>query len=192
MRDWPDSIRGINGLPEDDKLAVYRTLIPERVYADYGIDRETLTVEGRPVVHIRCPKGSRAFEISVRRKAEERDPVLFLNMADTFSNRLSVLLVVINDPDSPRFGQWTGQVLSEANHHQLWIPPGFAHGFYVLSESADVVYKCTDFYAPEHEHTLRWDDPTVAIRWPLVNNQAPVLSQKDSSGLSLDEMRLRL
>lgn len=103
MRNWPDSIRGINGLPEDDKLAVYRTLIPERIYADYQIDRETLTAEGRPVVRIRCPKGSRAFEISVRRRAEDRDPVLFLNMADTFSNRLAVLLVIINDPDAPRF-----------------------------------------------------------------------------------------
>jgi dTDP-4-dehydrorhamnose 3,5-epimerase len=92
-------------------------------------------------------------------------------------------------PDSPRFGQWTGQVLSEDNRLQLWIPPGFAHGFYVLSESADVLYKCTDFYAPEHERTLRWDDPDVGVRWPLLNNQAPMLSSKDSSGLSLGEMR---
>lgn len=94
--------------------------------------------------------------------------------------------------DSPRFGQWTGQVLSETNRHQLWVPPGFAHGFYVLSESADVIYKCTDFYAPEHERTLRWDDPQVGIRWPLVNKQVPVLSKKDSTGLALDEMRLLL
>jgi dTDP-4-dehydrorhamnose 3,5-epimerase len=94
--------------------------------------------------------------------------------------------------DSPRFGQWTGHVLSEANRHQLWVPPGFAHGFYVLSDSADVIYKCTDFYAPEHERTLRWDDPKVAIRWPLVDGCAPTLSQKDSTGLSLDEIRLLL
>jgi dTDP-4-dehydrorhamnose 3,5-epimerase len=91
--------------------------------------------------------------------------------------------------DSPRFGQWIGHVLSEHNRLQLWIPPGFAHGFYVLSDSADVVYKCTDFYAPEHERTLRWDDPDVGVRWPLLDDRMPVLSTKDSSGLSLSEMR---
>jgi dTDP-4-dehydrorhamnose 3,5-epimerase len=91
--------------------------------------------------------------------------------------------------DSPRFGQWTGHVLSEENRRQLWVPPGFAHGFYVLSESADVIYKCTDFYAPEHERTLRWDDAQVGVRWPLVNGAAPTLSGKDSSGLALDELR---
>jgi dTDP-4-dehydrorhamnose 3,5-epimerase len=91
--------------------------------------------------------------------------------------------------DSPRFGQWMSRVLSEENRHQIWVPPGFAHGFYVLSESADVIYKCTDFYAPEHERTLRWDDPRVGVRWPLPHGEAPILSSKDSTGLSLDELR---
>jgi dTDP-4-dehydrorhamnose 3,5-epimerase len=94
--------------------------------------------------------------------------------------------------DSPHFGKWSGCVLSESNKHQLWIPPGFGHGFYTLSESADVIYKCTEYYAPEHERTLRWDDPDVGIHWPLVNAAAPMLSAKDSAGLGLNELRQML
>lgn len=86
---------------------------------------------------------------------------------------------------SPTFGRWVGTELSEENHRQLWIPPGFAHGFYVLSAAADVVYKCTAPYAAEHERTLRWDDPDIGIRWPLTRAKRPFLSVKDSAGLSL-------
>jgi dTDP-4-dehydrorhamnose 3,5-epimerase len=84
---------------------------------------------------------------------------------------------------SSTFGQWVGERLSAESQHQLWIPPGFAHGFYVLSESADVLYKCTTFYAPAEERTLRWDDPAVGIEWPL--RGPPVLSAKDRAGLDL-------
>jgi dTDP-4-dehydrorhamnose 3,5-epimerase len=86
---------------------------------------------------------------------------------------------------SHSFGSWVGVELSDLNHRQLWIPPGFAHGFYVLSEQADLVYKCTAFYAPEHERTLRWDDPEVGIGWPLTGSMPPLLSAKDASGLPL-------
>lgn len=79
---------------------------------------------------------------------------------------------------SPTFGQWAGVDLSEDNHKQLWIPPGLAHGFLVLSETADVLYKTTDYYAPEHERTIRWDDPELAITWPIEG--PPLLSQKDA------------
>ena len=78
---------------------------------------------------------------------------------------------------SPTFGQWYGCVLSEENHHQLWIPPKFAHGFCVLSETADFIYKCTDYYRPEDEGGLLWNDPEVGIDWPLAN---PLLSEKDA------------
>jgi dTDP-4-dehydrorhamnose 3,5-epimerase len=88
---------------------------------------------------------------------------------------------------SPTFGRWTGEVLSDQNRHQLWIPPGFAHGFYVLSESADVIYKCTDFYAPEDERVLRWDDPELAIAWPLADGARPLLSPKDAAASSLGQ-----
>ena len=82
---------------------------------------------------------------------------------------------------SPTFGRWVGQQLSADNKHQLWVPPGLAHGFLVLSESADFLYKTTDYYAPEHERCIAWDDPTLAIDWPLAGN-APVLSAKDRAG----------
>jgi dTDP-4-dehydrorhamnose 3,5-epimerase len=85
----------------------------------------------------------------------------------------------------PTFGRWVGRELSDDNHWQLWVPPGFAHGFVVLSEIADVLYKTTDYYAPEHERCLIWNDPKLAIDWPL--DGAPVLSAKDRSGVSFDK-----
>ena len=85
----------------------------------------------------------------------------------------------------PTFGRWVGYELSEDNHRQFWIPAGFAHGFFVLSEIADVLYKATDYYAPEHERCLIWNDPKVAIDWPLTGE--PVLSAKDKLGLPLDK-----
>ena len=84
---------------------------------------------------------------------------------------------------SPTFGQWVGCELSDANHRQLWIPPGFAHGFMVLSESADFLYKTTDYYAPQHERCIAWNDPSIGIDWPKDIN--PLLSAKDQQGLSL-------
>jgi dTDP-4-dehydrorhamnose 3,5-epimerase len=84
---------------------------------------------------------------------------------------------------SPNFGSWTSEELSEDNHRQLWIPAGFAHGFLVRSEIAEVLYKTTDYYAPEHERCLIWNDPDIAIKWPL--DSAPILSAKDRAGVSL-------
>ena len=88
---------------------------------------------------------------------------------------------------SPTFGQWAGAELSADNHRMLWIPPGFAHGFYVMSQSADFLYKCTDFYAPAYDRSLRWDDPTVGIEWPLVNSAQPTISAKDEVGKNWQE-----
>ena len=86
---------------------------------------------------------------------------------------------------SPTFGQWVGVELSAENKRQLWVPPRFAHGFYVTSEVAEFQYKCTDFYAPEHERSIRWDDPELGIEWPLVEGGEPLLSDKDRAGLAL-------
>jgi len=83
--------------------------------------------------------------------------------------------------NSPTFRKWTSEILSKENHRMLWIPPGFAHGFYVLSPAADVVYMLTDFYTPDAERTLRWDDPEVGIDWPLLADQPLVISTKDAS-----------
>jgi len=85
--------------------------------------------------------------------------------------------------DSPTFGKWVGAVLSAENKHQLWIPEGFAHGFVTMSETAEFLYKTTDFYAPEHERCIRWDDPAIAIDWPIAGQ--PLVSAKDAQGLSL-------
>lgn len=87
---------------------------------------------------------------------------------------------------SPTFGKWVGVHLSAENKRQLWVPEGFAHGFYVTTPSAEFVYKCTDYYAPEHECSLRWDDPSLAIEWPLINGDAPSLSAKDAEGALWD------
>ena len=85
---------------------------------------------------------------------------------------------------SPTFGRWVGETLSAENRRQLWIPPGFAHGFLVLSEWAECLYKSTDFYAPEHERALRWDDPAVGIVWPL--DRVPILAAKDANAPTLE------
>ncbi len=82
---------------------------------------------------------------------------------------------------SPTFGKWVGFELSAENKKMLWVPPGFAHGFYVMSETAEFVYKCTDYYAPEHERSLLWNDETLKIDWPLLDGKAPILSDKDAT-----------
>jgi dTDP-4-dehydrorhamnose 3,5-epimerase len=88
---------------------------------------------------------------------------------------------------SPTFGQWAGTILSAENHHEFWVPAGFAHGFYVVSEWVELLYKTTDYYAPEYERTLMWNDPDLAIPWPLVAGQPPLLSAKDTCGRPLRE-----
>ncbi len=84
---------------------------------------------------------------------------------------------------SPTFGQWVGEILSAENKRQLWVPEGFAHGFVVLSETAEFLYKTTDYYGPEHERCIAWNDPDLAIAWPIAGK--PVLSAKDTQGAAL-------
>ena len=86
---------------------------------------------------------------------------------------------------SPTFGRWVGAIISAENKRQLWVPPGFAHGFFVLSESADFIYKCTDYYHPASERSLLWNDPDVGIEWPLQGGE-PLLSAKDLAGARLN------
>ncbi|MEJ2911419.1 dTDP-4-dehydrorhamnose 3,5-epimerase [Pseudoalteromonas sp. C12FD-1] len=87
--------------------------------------------------------------------------------------------------DSPTFGKHVGVLLNSDNKRQLWVPEGFAHGFYVTTESAEFVYKCTNYYAPEFEQSILWNDPSLSIQWPLVNNMQPLLSPKDEAGVML-------
>jgi len=90
-------------------------------------------------------------------------------------------------PRSKTFGQWEGIILSEENKRQLWVPPGFAHGFQVLSKIVDFEYKCTDYYAPLDEQTILWSDPTLNIQWPITN---PKVSEKDSHGQMFSDLEL--
>lgn len=89
-------------------------------------------------------------------------------------------------PDSPTFGDWVGVHLSAQSKNRIWIPPGYAHGFCVTSESAEILYKCTTHYDPASEHTLAWNDPDVGVRWPI---DAPIISQRDAAGLPLARFR---
>lgn len=91
---------------------------------------------------------------------------------------------------SPTFARWVGMYLSAQNRRQVWVPPGFAHGFYVLSEWAELFYKTSDYYAPQWERTLLWNDPAIGIDWPLVQGMPPALSPKDLQGLTLEQAEL--
>jgi len=88
---------------------------------------------------------------------------------------------------SPTFGQWVGEYLSAENKRQLWVPKGFAHGFYVISEYAEFVYKCTDYYDPSSEISIAWNDVELAIKWPLLDNESPILSHKDHCAINLSK-----
>jgi dTDP-4-dehydrorhamnose 3,5-epimerase len=91
---------------------------------------------------------------------------------------------------SPSFGQWVGVELTEDNYRQLWVPPGFAHGFYVLSDTADFLYKTTDYYLPDLERSLLWNDPTVAVSWPIQADVSPIVSAKDKIAPKLTNAEL--
>ena len=93
---------------------------------------------------------------------------------------------------SPTFGRWVGEVLSEENHRAMWVPAGFAHGFFVLTDTADFLYKTTDYYAPEHERCIAWDDPQLAIAWPLAQAGVaqPLVSAKDRAGMTLADAQV--
>jgi dTDP-4-dehydrorhamnose 3,5-epimerase len=105
-----------------------------------------------------------------------------------FVTRGSVFDVAVDvRQGSPHFGKWFGTELSDENHRQLWVPPGFAHGFCVTSEIADFAYKCTDYYAPDCERSIRWDDPDLAIAWPI---REPNLSPKDAAAPLLRDATL--
>lgn len=89
-------------------------------------------------------------------------------------------------PEARTFGQWVGEYLSEDNHRMLWVPPGFGHGFLVTSETADFQYKCTNFYAPEYERTILWNDPTLNINWGVASQESILMSAKDQAGQSFE------
>ncbi|HEX4938954.1 MAG TPA: dTDP-4-dehydrorhamnose 3,5-epimerase [Candidatus Kapabacteria bacterium] len=144
----------------------------QRVYAEHGLD-----------LHFVQDNHSRSHRHTLRglhyQVVQPQGKLVSVSRGEVYD------VVVDVRKNSPTFGQWAAEILSEDNHHLLWIPPGFAHGFYVLSEVADIHYKCTDFYAPEHERCIRWDDPALAISWPIEDGVAPRLSVRDGQGVFL-------
>lgn len=91
---------------------------------------------------------------------------------------------------SPTFAKWVGIILSSENHNMLWIPPGFGHGFYVISDWAEIIYKTTEYYSPDLDRTIVWNDPDLGISWPIQENMNPILSEKDKNGKLLKEADL--
>ena len=91
---------------------------------------------------------------------------------------------------SPTFGQWTSAILSDENHHMLFVPRGFAHGFYVLSEEVDFLYKCDDYYAPQDQCGIRWNDPKLGINWQIPDRENPIVNARDNAYLALNEINV--
>ena len=157
-----------------DSRGFYMDTWQEKKYADAGIDANFVQDS-----HSRSSFGAlRGLHYQVSRAQGKLVRVI---QGEVFDVAVDIR------KSSPTYGQWVGEVLSADNRKLLWIPPGFAHGFLVLSESADFEYRLTDFYAPQHQRTIRWDDPDLAIRWPLGDGQKPLLSEKDRAGVFLND-----
>ncbi len=156
----------------DERGAFVESWHEER-YREAGIDRR--------FVQVNCSRSVRG----VLRGLHFQHPRAQGKLVSVTRGRVFDVAVDIR-PDSPSFGRWVGVELSGENGRQLWVPPDFAHGFVTLSDEADLLYHCTDLYDPGFEQTLVWNDPEVAVEWPL---DRPVLSDKDAAGRTLAELR---
>lgn len=145
----------------------------EARYREAGIDQR--------FVQVNCSRSVRG----VLRGLHFQNPSAQGKLVSVTRGRVFDVAVDIR-PDSPSFGRWVGVELSDENGRQLWIPPDFAHGFVTLSDEADLLYHCTELYDAGSEHTLAWDDPEVAVEWPL---ERPIISDKDAAGRTLEELR---
>jgi len=158
-----------------DERGFFMETWQRRKFADAGIDAEFVQDN-----HSRSVRGTlRGLHYQVRRP---QGKLVRVSAGEIFDVAVDIR------PGSATFGRWTGTVLSASNRTMLWIPPGFAHGFYILSDSADVLYKCTDYYFPELERTIRWNDPDLAVEWPLIGGGEPILSAKDRAGSPLADL----
>ena len=172
----PDVI-SIDPLVFGDERGFFMETWQKRNFADAGIDVDFVQDN-----HSRSTRGTlRGLHYQIR---QPQGKLVRVSLGEVFDVAVDVR------PASPTYGKWVGEILSADNKRMLWIPPGFAHGFYVTSEVAEFQYKCTDYYAPEHERCIRWDDPTLAIDWPLLGNTQPILSSKDAAGAAFSEAEL--
>jgi len=160
-----------------DNRGFFIETFQSRKYADFGLSEQFLQDN-----HTGSRKGTlRGLHYQVR---QAQAKLIRVTVGEIFD------VAVDLRRSSGTFGRWVGIPLSADDHQQLWIPRGFAHGFLVLSEWAEVEYKVTEFYAPEWERTLLWNDPEINIGWPLKENQSPILSEKDSTGKLLADADL--
>jgi dTDP-4-dehydrorhamnose 3,5-epimerase len=157
----------------EDERGFFFESFQKKLFAEHGISLEFVQDN-----HSRSKQGTlRGLHYQIRQPQGKLVRVIFGEIYD---------VAVDLRNSSPTFGQWTDHYLSAKNKTQLYIPPGLAHGFYVLSEWAEVVYQATDYYAPQWERTLLWNDPHIAIPWPLLSGKEPILSTKDANGTALD------
>jgi dTDP-4-dehydrorhamnose 3,5-epimerase len=133
---------------------------------------------GRPVEFVQ-DNHSRSVRGVLRGLHYQAEPMAQAKLITVMRGQIFDVAVDIR-AESPTFGQWVGEVLTDESREMLWIPEGFAHGFYVLSDFADVVYKTTNYYSPPHERCIRWNDETLGVEWPLTGE--PVVSEKDAEG----------
>jgi len=147
-----------------------------------------LDAEGQPVPVFVQENHSRSIRGVLRGLHHQLPPNPQGKLVQCVAGEVFDVIVDIRQ-SSPSFGEWVGVYLSDSNHKQLWVPPGFAHGFLSLSQKVDVLYKVTDFWRPDYERVTRWDDPDLAIRWPIdsLSDVSPKLSVRDSTAQSLAE-----
>ena len=156
-----------------DERGFFKEMFQAQRYAEEGIDL--------PFVQDNCSRSAKGVLRGLHlQKTRPQGKLVSCSLGAVFDVAVDV------DPSSATFGEYVGVELSESNHLQLWIPPGYAHGFCVLSEIADFQYKCTDFYFPEDEGGLVWNDPDVSIEWPIEN---PSLSEKDLKLPTLEQIK---
>jgi dTDP-4-dehydrorhamnose 3,5-epimerase len=171
----PDVLKIIPKVHEDER-GFFMESWNHRTFQEYGID--TSFVQDN---HSRSFKGTlRGLHYQTPPHAQGK--LVRVTLGEVFDVAVDIR------GGSPTFGQWVGEYLSADNHAMLWVPPGFAHGFYVTSEVAEFQYKCTEYSAPKYEHTIRWDDPTLSIHWPLLDDRPPRLSVKDASGATMSSI----
>ena len=160
-----------------DQRGAFMETWEARRFADAGLDYRFVQDN-----HSRSTQGTlRGLHYQIRRPQGKLVRVITGNVFD---------VAVDLRRSSATFGHWVGERLSAQNRKMMWVPPGFAHGFYVLSEVAEFLYKCSDFYAPEHERAIRWDDADLAIDWPLIDGCAPLVSAKDAQARSLTQAEI--
>jgi dTDP-4-dehydrorhamnose 3,5-epimerase len=172
----PDVLKIIPKVHEDER-GFFMESWNYQAFAGCGIDTEFVQDN-----HSRSVKGC-LRGLHYQKPPNEQGKLVRVTLGEVFDVAVDIRR------NSPTFGQWVGEYLSAENHAMIWIPPGFAHGFYVTSSVTEFQYKSTNYYSPESEQSIRWDDPVFAIKWPLLQGEAPKLSARDAAAEGIDLFR---